>query len=314
MHNDHRKRLELRRLASELAFETGIPASVLLGLALVILTVLSVACRRQPSANPAVARFDNKTLTAEDIHVRFDSSRGVTQAQMQQYVQRWLKDELVYREALTRGYGGSKDINDRLADIRRQLVINEFLDKEVYNDQSASSTPEEVQTYYDSHKNEFVLRTDVALISYVVFSDRDVANKFRNTVLRGTTWDVATGNLLHEAAQAAKVLTKGDSLYHTQASLLPAELWRVASSSPPRQPSFPISTTEGYYVLMVWQFGKQGQPADLHYVEGEIKSRLAIERRSHLYDSLVENLRASHSVEILVGSSGNDTLPVKPSE
>ena len=276
--------------------------------------LLAFGCQRQPASNPAVARFDNKTLTAEYIHVRFDSSRGLTQAQLQQYVQRWLKDELVYREALARGFGNSSEINDRLADTRRQLVINEFLDREVYNDPSASSTPDEIQAYYDAHKSEFVLRSDVALISYVVFSERDAANRFRNIVLKGTPWSEAVLNLLHDTQRAAKVLTKGDSLYHTQASLLPAELWRVASSSALNQPSFPISTTEGFYVMIVWQSGKQGQSANIHYVDGEIRSRLAIERRSHLYDSLIENLRANHSVEILVGAISNDTAQLKPLE
>lgn len=279
-----------------------------------ILFLVPMGCQRQASTNAALARFDNRTLTTEDIHVRFDSAQGITEAQLQQYVQRWLKDELLYREALTRGLGNSKDINDRLEDVHRQLVINALLDKEIYSDRSATSGPEDVQTYYEAHKGEFVLRSDVALISYVVFSDRDAANRFRNTVLRGTPWIDALRQLLGDIQRAAKVLTKGDSLYHTQASLMPADLWRVASSSNLREPSFPIGTTEGYYVLIVWQFGKQGQPADIHFVDGEIRSRLAIERRSHLYDSLVENLRTKHSVEILVGSTGTDTTRLKSLE
>lgn len=273
-----------------------------------------IGCQQKTQTNAALARLDDRTLTAEDIHVRFDSSQGITEAQLQQYVQRWLKDELLYREALARGFGNSKDINDRLADVRRQLVINEFLDQTIYSDKTASSTPDEVRAYYDAHKNEFVLRNDVALLSYVVFSDRDAANKFRNTVLRGTTWYEALHQVLSDPKQSSKILTKGDSLYHTQASLLPADLWRVASSANVGEPSFPVSTTEGYYVLIVWQFGKQGQPADIRLVDGEIRSRLAIERRSHLYDSLVANLRAKHTVEILVGSTGNDTTRLKSLE
>jgi hypothetical protein len=281
-----------------------------------LLTLVAVffGCQRQPSSTPALARFDNRTLTTEDIHVRFDSSQGITEAQLQQYVQRWLKDELLYREALARGYGNSRDIDSRLEDIRRQLVINEFLDKEIYNEKTATSTPEEVQAYYQAHKNEFVLRSDVALVSYVVFSDRDVASRFRNAVLRGTSWNDALRQMLSDQVLAPKILTKGDSLYHTQASLLPAELWRVVSTANLKEPSFPVSTSEGYYVLIVWQFGKQGQPADVHFVDGEIRSRLAIERRSVVYDSLVENLRTKHSVEILIGSTGNDTTRLKTLE
>jgi hypothetical protein len=273
-----------------------------------------INCQQKDSSRAALARLDNKTLTAEDIHVRFDSTQGITEAQLQQYVQRWLKDELLYREALARGFGNSKETNDRLEDVRRQLVISEFLDKAVYSEKTASSTPEEIQAYYDSHKGEFVLRNDVALISYVVFSERDAANRFRNTVLRGTGWYDAIRQLLSDSRQATKLLTKGDSLYHSQSSLLPADLWRVASSASLREPSFPISTTEGYYVLIVWQFGKQGQSADIRLVDGEIRNRLAIERRSQLYDSLVENLRTKHSVEVLMGSAAHDTTRLKSLE
>ena len=276
--------------------------------------LIAVGCQRQTATHTPLARFDNRTLTTEDIHVRFDSSQGISESQLQQYVQRWLKDELLYREAIARGYGNSRDINDRLEEARRQLVINELLDNEVYNERTASRPTEEIGAYYESHKPEFVLRNDVALISYVVFADRDAANRFRNSVLRGAKWADALGNLLADPKEGARVLTKGDSVYHTQASLLPADLWRVVSSANLKEPSFPVSTTEGYYVLIVWQVGRQGQPADIHFVDGEIRSRLAIERRSHLYDSLVENLRAKHSVEILLGSSGSDTTRTKALE
>ena len=276
--------------------------------------LLIVGCQRKTGTNVPLARIDNRTLTAEDIRVRFDTSQGISEAQLQQYIQRWLKDELLYREALAHGYGNSKEVEDKLEAARRELVINEYLDKTIYNERTSASTPAEVQAYYDAHKSEFVLHNDVALLSYLVFSDRDAANKFRNTVLRGTPWYTALRELLNDPLQRTKVLTKGDTLYYSQASLVPADLWRVASAVTVKEPSFPISTTEGYYVIIVWQYEKQGQPADLRLVDGEIRSRLAIERRSQLYDSLVANLRAKHSVEILIGSSGNDTTRLKSLE
>ncbi len=279
------------------------------------LTLLFIAgCQRKSETNIPLARIDNRTLTADDIRVRFDTSQGITEAQLQLYIQRWLKDELLYREAVAHGFGNSRDIEDKLEEARRELVINEYLEKTIYNDKTAASSPSEVQDYYNAHKTEFILHNDVALLSYLVFSDRDAANRFRNTVLRGTPWYTALHALLNDALLRTKVLTMGDSLYYSQASLLPADLWRVASAVTVKEPSFPISTTEGYYVIIVWQFEKQGRPADLRLVDGEIRSRLAIERRSQLYDSLVANLRAKHSVEILLGSSANDTTRFKSFE
>lgn len=280
----------------------------------VVLMVIVAGCQRQTSTNMPVAKIDDQTLTVDDIRFRFDSSRGFSQSQLQQYLQRWIRDELLYREAVSRGLGTSKEIDEQLEKARRQLVINALLEREVYNEKSESSTPEEIRAYYDTHKDEFLLRSDMALVSYMVFSDRDAASSFRNTVLRGTPWGEAVRLTLSHSEQMLKVLTKGDSLYHTQASLLPAELWRVASSTPANQPSFPIRTSEGYYVILVWKFARLGQPADVRFFEGEIRSRLSMERRSKLYNSLVENLRAKHSVQILVGSSGGDSTRTKSVE
>lgn len=273
----------------------------------IVLTVIIAGCQRQPSTNMPVAKIDDQLLTVDDVHFRFDSSRGFSQSQLQQYLQRWIRDELLYREAVARGLGTSTEIGEQLERARRQLVINALLEQEVYSEKSESNTPEEIRSYYDTHKDEFLLRSDMALVSYMVFSDRDAANSFRNTVLRGTLWGDAVRQTLSNSVQMLKVLTKGDSLYHTQASLLPPELWRVASSTPANQPSFPVKTSEGYYVILVWKFARPGQPADVRFFEGEIRSRLSMERRSKLYNALVENLRAKHSVQILVGSSEDST-------
>ena len=273
----------------------------------IVLTVFIAGCQRQPSTNMPVAKIDDQLLTVDDVHFRFDSSRGFSQSQLQQYLQRWIRDELLYREAVARGLGTSTEIGEQLERARRQLVINALLEQEVYSEKSESNTPEEIRSYYDTHKDEFLLRSDMALVSYMVFSDRDAANSFRNTVLRGTLWGDAVRQTLSNSVQMLKVLTKGDSLYHTQASLLPPELWRVASSTPANQPSFPVKTSEGYYVILVWKFARPGQPADVRFFEGEIRSRLSMERRSKLYNALVENLRAKHSVQILVGSSEDST-------
>ena len=62
-------------------------------------------------------------------------------------------------------------------------------------------------------------------------------------------------------------------------------------------------------MLTVWRFNKQGQLADLAYVENEIRARLAIARRQHALDSLIQRLRSRHAVELLM-SEDADLTPV----
>jgi hypothetical protein len=262
--------------------------------------LLFVGCARKDSSQQPLARIDDRTLTLEDVRARLDSSRGVTAAQVGEYTRRWINDEILYREAVQRGLDNSESVRAQLEEVRRQLAINALLQEEIYSDKLQQSTAEEVAQYYSAHSKEFTLSADVALISHVLFHDRDAANIFRTTVLKGTLWNQAISQLLADPAQSSQIVARIDSAYYNQNTLLPAELWRVAAAAGKPEPSFPIRTNEGSYVLIVWKFGRQGQVADRAYVENDIRSRLTIERRRRALTSLVETLRSKHTVEYLL--------------
>jgi hypothetical protein len=105
-----------------------------------------------------------------------------------------------------------------------------------------------------------------------------------------------------------------DSSYYTASTLLPSELWRIISSIPRREPSFPVRTDEGFCILMVWKFTRQGDAADLAYVKDEILSRLAINRRQQTMDKLLEDLRSKHVVQILISSVPQDSVSLRSRE
>ncbi len=275
---------------------------------------LVTGCQKGEPPSTLLARLDDRTLTLEEISAHFDSARGVSDAQIHEYVQRWITNELLYREAVRRGLDQQPAISTQLDEIRRQLVINALLDREVYTARSTDASPADIQQYYEEHKKEFILTSDVVLVSLVLFQDREAANTFRSAALRGTPWNRALRATLDDPQLRAGVISFIDSLYFTQQTLFPVELWRTAMGVGVNNPSFPVRTEEGFYVLIVWKFGRRGQQAEQPYVEQEIRSRLAIERRQRLYNTLLENLRAKHTVEVLVAPGVRDTSREKPEE
>jgi len=273
-----------------------------------------VGCQKPQQPRTPIARIDNRTLTLEEVEARFDSSRGISRAQVHEYIQRWLTNELLYQEAVRRGLDQSDDFETRLEDIRRQFAINALLDEEIYNASTQTSADEEVHSYFESNRDQFRLTQDVALISFVFFRDRDQANSFRTKITRGTAWTRARNELLADPAQASGVVMHADSSYYTSTTLLPSELWRVLSATPRQEPSFPIRTDEGYCVLIVWRFSRNGGTADLAYVRDEILSRLAVNRRQQTMDRLLENLRSKHVVQVLISSVPQDSLSLRTHE
>jgi hypothetical protein len=266
---------------------------------------LFIGCSRKDSSQQPLARIDDRTLTLEDVRARLDSTRGVTAAQVGEYARRWINDEILYREAVRRGLDNTERARAQLEEVRRQLAINALLQEEIYSDKLQQFTAEEVSQYYGVHSKEFTLSADVALVSYVLFRDREPANAFRTTILKGTSWRLALGQMLADPQQSSQIVARIDSGYYSQNTLLPAELWRVAAASAKPEPSFPIRTNEGSYILIVWKSGRQGQVADLAYVENDIRSRLTIERRRRTLTTLVETLRSKHTVELLLSDEAD---------
>ncbi len=260
-----------------------------------LLIITAIGCSKNALDKTPVARIDNQTLVLEEIRAHIDTTCEPSQAQIQQYVQQWLTEETLYREAMDRGLDRTDEMNQKVEDVRRQLAINALLEKEVYSKKTSSISSQDIHQYYDAHIKEFNVMHDIALISFALFRNRDAATEFRNLVLKGMPWNSAVNR------QAISIIMHLDSSYQTQATLTQAELWRVASKSVNRELSFPINTNNGYYILVVWKFIKQGQTADLQLVEEEIRGRLTIEHRRQLYDQLVQNLRAKHTIQVFVG-------------
>jgi len=268
-----------------------------------LFVVLAAGCSKTEPGKTPIARLDNKTLALEEIRAHIDTSYKPSPAQIQQYIQRWLTEESLYREAIERGLDRSDEMNQKVEDVRRQLAINALLDKEVYSQQLSNFSPQDIRQYYDAHIKEFNLMHDIALVSYALFKNRDAATEFRNLVLKGTPWSSAV--IQHETS----ILMRIDSSYQTQETFIPAELWRVATKVATHELSFPINTDNGYYILVVWKFAKQGQTAEVPMVEHEIRGRLTVERRRKLFDQLIQNLRAKHAIEVFVNSTADSGKP-----
>jgi hypothetical protein len=262
----------------------------------VLLLLIAIGCSKNAPDKIPVARLDNQTLVLEEIRAHIDTTREPSQAQIQQYIQRWLTEESLYREAIDRGLDRTDEMNQKVEDVRRQLAINALLEKEVYSQKTSDFSTQDIRQYYDAHLKEFNVMHDMALVSFALFKNRDAATEFRNLVLKGTRWNFAVNQ------QAQSIVMRVDSTYQTQATLMPAELWRVASTSASRELSFPIITNNGYYILVVWKFIKQGQTADISLVEQEIRGRLTVERRRQMFNQLVLNLRAKHAIQVFSGA------------
>jgi hypothetical protein len=266
------------------------------GILIVMAGLLVHGCSRNHDKG-YVARVDQSVLTERELVAGNDSS-GNARRQNLEFVNNWIATELLYQEAVRRGLSDTDEIRRQLDATQKHLAINALLDRELFGKDSTLVTESTLLDLYNSDNNEFRLQEDVAQLSFVLFSDRDAANEFRSTILRGASWHDALLRVQRDSFVRPTLLQVVDRHYFTKATLYPEELWRLSRTLNKEEVSFVVATGAGFYVLIVHGLKHQGEMPDWDYIKDEVRERVLIEQRRKLYDSLLARLRAEHSVEI----------------
>ena len=93
---------------------------------------LLVVCAKEEEESPIVARDGEAELSIDEVKSTFGKDTIYTANEIQHFVSRWIDNELLYQAALAEGIGSQPEIQDELRRVRRALVINKFLDQELF--------------------------------------------------------------------------------------------------------------------------------------------------------------------------------------
>jgi hypothetical protein len=255
-----------------------------------ILVCLSTGtgCSPPPEPEPFVARVGNAKLTeAEIADLLQDRSAFLDSADaVSQIVEQWVTNELLYQEALSRGLRGDPDVRTLLSDNERSVLIDalvtRFLDTEI------GEGPDEaaIQTYYEQHRDQLVLREPYVRIRHRVFTNPDSA-EFAQQALNGLP--------LPDSGATDQWNTSGiqDDVFYPEAHVFAASpglnmLLRDLSPGDVRLVSTPDSS---YHVVQLLDRMTSGTVPDREMVRETIRERLTIEMRKQLYARQVERLR-----------------------
>ena len=260
---------------------------------LVPLLLVCVACVPSAKKGKTLATFEGGSVTEGEFREAMDNLpvrvRSVALRQRSEFMESYITEKLLFQEAEKKGVQHLTDVQDLLKQARRKILVAKLIEQEV--ESKVNTTPEEVKTYYDNHKEEFMNPYRVRAFHILLRSREDAeAVKAR----------LAGGEDFQEVAKQVSLdptATKGGDLGYFQKGQLIPEIEEAAFALSPGDISDIIQTSFGFHILKVTELA-QPQPKDFVSVENDINDKLVVEQKSRHFAELTDRLKRKAKISI----------------
>jgi peptidyl-prolyl cis-trans isomerase C len=265
-------------------------------LILLCLVLPLFACAKKQEGK-VLATIDGQNITLEEFNKELERIPAnmkmlvLTQSGKQSFLDRYVVKRLLMEEAKKENIEKEKEFQERLSDIREQLLIEALLKKKVTTNINPSE--QDLKDYYDKNKEKFKTGEEVDTRQILVKTEKE-ANDIRAKLGKGEDFaDLAKRYSIDPSAQA----TGGAIGFHAKGTLLPEyeavafKLTKVGQISPP------VKTQLGYHIIQL-----QGikPPAYTPYDEVKefIKQRIVQERQNDVLEKYVAELKSKAKITI----------------
>lgn len=261
-----------------------------------VLLLLIGGCRFSNAPADYVARVGSYYLTATDVEQALAAVPQLrdTTAARQQFIQDWVTQTLLYREAQQRSLREQANVQKRLREAERSTLINALVEKL----KADVSRPSEVRirTYYEQHKDQLRLQEPFLKLRYIESLQPDSLRRLRAELLEAPTkqeqdslWERATTKYaanrstysrLEETHYPLPELTRKTRL--EQSHLQPLQIGDVS----------PVIEDKTVYALgQVVDRKDKGSVPSLAWVRDHIIQQLLIQEKKLIYSQEVQRLR-----------------------
>jgi len=238
----------------------------------------------------------------------------------QQYLQSWLAQEVLYRQALQDELMAKPEAKKLIDQLTRgalsQLVMNTELASKI------NITETDIQTYYTANKDEFVDPSS-ATISHILVDDEEKANELIGRIKEGEDF----AELAREHSKDADTKQDGGKIgaevqegSHISGVGTQAELnKRIFALEDPKILDEPFKTEKGWEIVKVEMIMPERQK-ELDEVRQQVMSMLTSQKSQDIQRDLIEQLMDKHNVIIHTsalsgaGDTGSEQVPAGPAK
>lgn len=258
------------------------------------MAVAASSCQESPADTIAQVGNARLSLTEVHLHMPLGLFGEDSAAFVQQYVDQWKEEQLIYQEGL-RNVSNLDLINNEVEEYRRRLVSESYL-QQVIARRLPLVTDEECLAFYQQHSQDLKLQqTIVKAVSIKV-----PGSSQKLSSLRKWLGEVLAGKTDH--IEELEQYCQQHAVAYDNFTGEWADLSRLTDALPVTvvEPStflalkvYEMKDDDYVYMAAVSDYRLAGEKQPLEYAMGEIREMLGQQHRQQTYRQLVEELRAT---------------------
>jgi peptidyl-prolyl cis-trans isomerase C len=261
-----------------------------------MLLVFFACAKKEEQKGPYLAKVGNVKIMQTDLEREFKNLPDfakkifVESGGKEKFLDELIKKELLYQEALKRGFDKDAEYLNKLEEFKKISLIGQLLGKEV--ESKTNVTEQEVKNYYDTHKELFSPFSQIR-VSLILVKTEEEAKNILERLNKGEDF----AKLARERSIDSGSAKNGGDLGFLSKGQMTPELEAVAVRLKTGEISVPLKTEFGYQIIKVT--GKKlGKVVEFEKVKSLISQHLSAEKQKEVFDSYIESLKKSYKIDI----------------
>ncbi|MCX5802279.1 MAG: peptidylprolyl isomerase [Proteobacteria bacterium] len=262
-----------------------------------LLIVLFIFSCSKKEGGKVLVTIDNDTITLEEFNKELDripinmKMLVATESGKKSYLDRLIVKRLLLREAKKEKVDNEKDFQEKLTDIKEQLLMESLLKKKINVD--SKTTDVDLKKYYDTHKEDFKREKEINT-RHILLKTEEEAKQIQSRLLKGEDFvELAKQYSIDPNAKT----TGGEIGFHPKGTLLPEYEGVAFKLSKAGQISGIVKTQFGYHIIRL-EGMKAPSYVPFDEVKDFIKQKISQEKQKEILEKYIEDLKKAAKITI----------------
>ncbi len=258
-----------------------------IGKTFILLMIIVISCgTKEKKEEDVIVSIGTEKLTLKklDREIPDFMKDSISKEQINNFIQQWIENELIYQGALKLGMDLEEDYRRDLERAKKNLLIKKYLDH--YLQEEVEISDEEAFKYYESNKENFQVPEDQIHALHILLETKVEAEAARNRILQGEDFVKVAKELSIDYQKKGRIeldyFSRNDVVSDVAARIFS---YRVGSVTRPIQSDF------GYHIFKILDKREKGETISFEEAREKIDSRLKSKKKKILFQELITDLR-----------------------